>query len=134
VQSDHLLAKHVQLPGFRKDLDHILPCLDVLAHPAHMEGLGVSLLQAAACGVPLVGGRAGGIPEIIQPGLNGELITPGDTAALVHELNKVLGSAELRQRYGAAGRQWVIDRFSVDAMVEGNLGVYQRAAGKRRAA
>ena len=39
---------------------------------------------------------------------------------------------ELRQRYGQAGRQWVIDRFSVDAMVEGNLGVYQRAIAKRR--
>ncbi len=71
-------------------------------------------------------GRAGGIPEIIQPGLNGELITPGDTAALVRELSKVLGSAELRQRYGQAGRQWVIERFSVDAMVEGNLAVYRR--------
>ena len=132
VKGDALLSKHVQLPGFRKDLDRVLPCLDVLAHPAHMEGLGVSLLQAAACGVPLVGGRAGGIPEIIQPGLNGELITPGDTAALVRELGKVLGSAELRQRYGQAGRQWVVDRFSVDAMVEGNLSVYQRAIAKRR--
>lgn len=133
VQADPLLARHVQLPGFRKDLDRILPCLDVLAHPAHMEGLGVSLLQAAACGVPLVGGRAGGIPEIIQPGLNGELITPGDTAALVRELDKLLGSAELRQRYGQAGRQWVVDRFSIDAMVDGNVAVYHRAmAGRAR--
>jgi glycosyltransferase involved in cell wall biosynthesis len=134
VQGDALLSRHVLLPGFRKDLDRILPCLDVLAHPAHMEGLGVSLLQAAACGVPLVGGRAGGIPEIIQPGLNGELITPGDTAALVRELNKLLSSAELRQRYGLAGRQWVIERFSIDAMVAGNLGAYQRATALRHPA
>jgi len=132
VQADALLAQHVQLPGFRNDLDRILPCLDALAHPAHLEGLGVSLLQAAACGVPLVGGRAGGIPEIIQPGLNGELITPGDTAALVRELNKVLDSAELRQRYGQAGRQWVLERFSIDAMVEGNLSVYQRAVARHQ--
>jgi glycosyltransferase involved in cell wall biosynthesis len=127
VHADALMSKHVQLPGFRKDLDRILPCLDVLAHPAFMEGLGVSLLQAAACGVPLVGGRAGGIPEIIQPGLNGELIEPGDTAALTAALLKLLSSAELRQRYGQAGRAWVAQRFSIDAMVTGNLGVYQRA-------
>lgn len=133
VQADALLARHVQLPGFRADLDRILPCLDVLAHPAFMEGLGVSLLQAAACGVPLVGGRAGGIPEIIQPGLNGELITPGDTAALTRELNKLLSSADLRQRYGQAGRQWVESHFSIDAMVEGNLRVYRRAIARRRA-
>ncbi len=131
VQADPLLAKHVGLPGFRKDLDHVLPCLDVLAHPAHMEGLGVSLLQAAACGVPLVGGRAGGIPEIIQPGLNGELITPGDTAALAQELGKLLASAELRARYGQAGRQWVLERFSINAMVEGNLAVYGQAMARR---
>jgi len=128
VQADALLSRHVILPGFRKDLDRVLPCLDVLAHPAFMEGLGVSLLQAAACGVPLVGGRAGGIPEIIQPGLNGELIEPGDTGALVRELSKLLASPELRQRYGAAGRQWVEQRFSIDAMVAGNLAVYQRAS------
>jgi glycosyltransferase involved in cell wall biosynthesis len=96
-----------------------------------MEGLGVSLLQAAACGVPLVGGRAGGIPEIVQPGLNGELIEPGDVAGLAAALNKVLGSADLRQRYGTAGRAWVESRFSIAAMVRGNLGVYQRALGVR---
>lgn len=133
VQGDALLTQHVQLPGFRKDLDRILPCLDVLAHPAFMEGLGVSLLQAAACGVPLVGGRAGGIPEIVQPGLNGELIEPGDTAALTAALNKLLGSADVRQRYGQAGRAWVERRFSIDAMVSGNLGVYGRAIARHAA-
>ncbi len=133
VQGDALLSKHVVLPGFRKDLDRILPCLDVLAHPAYMEGLGVSLLQAAACGVPLVGGRAGGIPEIVQPGLNGELITPGDTAALTEALKQLLGSAELRQAYGQAGRTWVEQRFSIDAMVAGNLGVYERAIARHTA-
>lgn len=126
VKQDPLLRQHVRLPGFRKDLDRILPCLDILAHPAYMEGLGVSLLQAAACGVPLVGGRAGGIPEVIQAGLNGELIEPGDTAALAKHLRRLLADPDLRARYGQAGRQWVESRFSIDAMVRGNLAVYQR--------
>lgn len=126
VRQDPLLRQHVSLPGFRKDMAQILPCLDILAHPASMEGLGVSLLQAAACGLPLVGGRAGGIPEVIQAGLNGELIEPGDTAALAGHLQRLLGDPALRARYGAAGRQWVETRFSIDAMVRGNLAVYQR--------
>src|SRR5690606_6073059 len=130
VQAAPKLASCVRLPGFRRDLEKILPCLDVLAHPAYMEGLGVSLLQAAACGVPLVGGRAGGIPEIVQPGLNGELIEPGDVAALASALNRLLGSAEQRQRYGVAGRAWVEARFSIAAMVKGNLAGYQKAAKK----
>lgn len=131
VQATPALAERVLLPGFRKDLDRILPCLDVLAHPAFMEGLGVSLLQAAACGVPLVGGRAGGIPEIVQPGLNGELIEPGDVAGLAQALNRVLASPELRQRYGVAGREWVEARFSIAAMVRGNHAVYQQAVQRR---
>ncbi|MDX9844571.1 MAG: glycosyltransferase family 4 protein [Aquabacterium sp.] len=126
VQASPELAARVQLPGFRRDLEQILPCLDILAHPAFMEGLGVSLLQAAACGVPLVGGRAGGIPEIIQPGLNGELIEPGDVAALSSALNTLLASEDLRQRYGESGRKWVEKFFSIAAMVEGNWLVYKR--------
>lgn len=131
VRASPLLSKHVQLTGFRKDLDRVLPCLDVLAHPAYMEGLGVSLLQAAACGVPLVGGNAGGIPEIIQPGLNGELIEPGDEPALARALAQLLASPEQRHRYGQAGREWVESRFSIAAMVRGNLAVYQRAIQAR---
>ncbi|HEX5683901.1 MAG TPA: glycosyltransferase [Ideonella sp.] len=131
VAADPVLAGRVQLTGFRRDLDRVLPCLDVLAHPAYMEGLGVALLQAAACGVPIVGGRTGGIPEIVQPGLNGELIEPGDVAALAGALNDLLDSGERRVRMGAAGRLWVEKQFSIDAMVEGNLAVYLRQTKKR---
>ena len=57
------LASRVAFAGFRDDLHRVLPCIDVVVHPASMEGLGVALLQAAACGVPIVAGRAGGIPH-----------------------------------------------------------------------
>jgi glycosyltransferase involved in cell wall biosynthesis len=131
VAADPALSARVQLTGFRRDMDRILPCLDVLAHPAHMEGLGVALLQAAACGVPIVGGRAGGIPEIVQPGQTGELVEPGDAAGLAAALNRLLDSAELRERMGAAGRAWVEAHFSIDAMVDGNLAVYRRLVDAR---
>lgn len=124
VQADAQLRAHVTLAGFRKDLDRILPCLDIVAHPAMMEGLGVSLLQAAACGVPLVGARAGGIPEIVRPGLNGELIQPGDATALGQALDRLLADASLRQSYGEAGRALALATFSIDTMVKGNLAVY----------
>jgi glycosyltransferase involved in cell wall biosynthesis len=132
VQGEPGLCERVQLTGFRGDLDLLLPGLDVLAHPAHMEGLGVALLQAAACGVPIVGGRAGGIPEIVQPGLNGELVEPGDAKGLAAALNHLLDSRDLRARMGAAGREWVERHFSIDAMVEGNLAVYRRLLEGRR--
>ena len=77
------------LVGFRSDLDRILPCLDLLVHPATMEGLGVSLLQAASAGVPILASRTGGIPEAVREGENGLLVRPGDSAALGAALDQV---------------------------------------------
>lgn len=125
IADSPVLSQHVVMAGFRRDLDQILPGLDLLVHPAYMEGLGVSLLQAAACGVPLIGGRAGGIPEIVHPGVNGELIEPGDAVGLAAAMVDVLSSSERRRAYSEAGRELVLARFSIDAMVRGNLAVYQ---------
>ncbi|HWP18000.1 MAG TPA: glycosyltransferase [Burkholderiaceae bacterium] len=125
------LAKQKQLEdrivfaGFRRDLHRVLPCVDVMVHPASMEGLGVALLQAAACGVPIVAGRAGGIPEIVRPGVNGELVSPEDPAALAAALLPLLRDEMLRLRYGSAGRKLVVSEFSIPAMVAGNASVYQ---------
>ncbi|MEN8175413.1 MAG: glycosyltransferase family 4 protein [Pseudomonadota bacterium] len=119
------LQEFVYFAGFRDDLNRWLPCLDLVVHPADMEGLGVSLLQAAAAGVPLVASRAGGIPEIVRHEENGLLVAPGNTDELLSALDRLLEDARLRDIFGTEGRRLVQTEFSVDAMVEGNLGVYQ---------
>ncbi len=129
VQADARLREAVRLTGFRRDLAQLLPALDLMVHPAHMEGLGVALLQASACGLPMVAGRAGGIPEIVRPGLNGELITPGDVGALAGHMIDLLGCAPRRTACGGAARDWVQQHFSIDAMVAGNLAVYRQLLG-----
>jgi glycosyltransferase involved in cell wall biosynthesis len=111
--------------GFRDDLPALLGCLDVLAHPADMEGLGVALLQASAAQVPIVACRAGGMPEAVRDGVNGLLIPVGDVSALTQALLRLLGDAALRTRLGAAGRALVLREFSVDAMCAGNLARYR---------
>ena len=125
------LEKHVDFAGFRNDLERVMPCVDLMVHPAEMEGLGVALLQAAACGLPIVAGRAGGIPEIVRPGINGELIEPGDVEGLANHLIRLLGDPALRQRYGAAGRALALAEFSIEAMVEGNLQAYRDVCSAR---
>jgi len=119
------LAEHARLAGFRDDLTEILPCLDLLVHPATMEGLGVSLLQASAAAVPIVASRAGGIAEAVRDGVNGLLVPPGDAAALGSTLSGLLADIGLRRRLGAAGRALIRDQFSADSMVDGNLSVYR---------
>jgi glycosyltransferase involved in cell wall biosynthesis len=118
------LTGHVTLAGFRDDLDEVLPCLDLLVHPALKEGLGVSLLQAASAGVPIVASRAGGIPEAVRDGQNGFLVPPGDVTALGEALSNLLADPVRRHALGIGGRRLIAEEFSIDAMVDGNLAVY----------
>jgi glycosyltransferase involved in cell wall biosynthesis len=118
------LADRVTFAGFRTDLPQILPCLDLVVHPALMEGLGISLLQAAGAGVPIVAVNAGGMPEVVRDGINGLLVPPGDSAALAAAIRRLLSDRPLMQRMGQAGRALVASEFSIDRMVEGNLRVY----------
>jgi glycosyltransferase involved in cell wall biosynthesis len=119
------LSERVRFAGFRQDLARWMGALDLLVHPAFAEGLGVSLLQASAAGVPIVACRAGGIPEAVRDGINGLLVAPGDTAALADAISQLLHDAARRKALGDAGRQLIASEFSVDVMVEGNLQVYR---------
>jgi glycosyltransferase involved in cell wall biosynthesis len=114
----------IHFAGFRTDLPRWLGALDILAHPADMEGLGVSLLQASAAGVPIIASRAGGMPEAVSDGVSGVLIQPGDVTALVVSLRRLLDDEALRRQMGEAGRKRILSEFSVEAMVKGNLAVY----------
>ncbi|HWT71986.1 MAG TPA: glycosyltransferase [Oxalicibacterium sp.] len=129
--SQRNLSGVVHTAGFRSDLPQWLGGLDILAHPADMEGLGVSLLQASAAAIPIVASRAGGLPEAVEDRLNGLLVPPGDVAALTSALKLLLDDADLRRRFGAAGRTRILSEFSIDAMVDGNLAVYRKVLAER---
>lgn len=110
--------------GFVDNLYKVLPNVDVLVHPASMEGLGVSLLQAAACGIPIVAFPSGGIPEIVKHGVNGYLVETGNKKSLQKHLQTLLLEQNLRQQLGRQGRQIIEEEFSIRSMVEGNWQVY----------
>jgi glycosyltransferase involved in cell wall biosynthesis len=118
------LKWNIHFLGFRNDLESVIPCLDLLAHPAYMEGLGVSLLEAAACGVPIVASHVGGIPEIVVNAVTGYLVQPGDSAGLARAVNELLRHPQRMIEMGKAGRERVLERFSIERMVEGNFSVY----------
>lgn len=126
------IEERVIFAGFRSDLERFLGCLDLLVHPALMEGLGVSLLQAAAAGVPIVSTRVGGIPEIVRDGVNGYLVPASNTSSIGEKTIKVLQDSQLRHRLGEKGREIVSENFSVDAMVNGNLAVYREVLGEKQ--
>ncbi|MBM3750009.1 MAG: glycosyltransferase family 4 protein [Acidimicrobiia bacterium] len=125
------LERHVFLPGFRPDALSLQKSFDIFVMSSITEGLGSSMLDALACGTPVVGTYAGGIPEAIEHGRTGLLVKshhPDDLAAAIVRLLK---DPALRTRLGAAGRAHVDTAFSVERMVEGTLAVYESRLAAR---
>ncbi len=89
------------------------------------ELLGLVVLEAMASGTPVVASRIGGLPEIVEDGVTGFLITPGNETELRDRLAELLGDPALASRMGAAARQSVVDRFTWHACAERCLAVYQ---------
>ncbi len=128
---EHHLEKHVLLPGFRMDVLGCIKGFDLFAMSSVTEGLGTSLLDAMACSRPIVATRAGGIPEIVEDGINGLLVPPRDARALADAILRALGDDDMRARIGAAGYARVTERFTVERMVAGTAAVYQRIVNDR---
>ncbi len=115
----------VQFAGYREDLDSLLGCFDLFVHPALSEGLGIVTLKAAAAAVPVVGFRAGGLAESVVDGETGILVPPGDVAALTAAIAALMLDDGRRARFGRAGKDRMQAGFSVDAMVERHIEVYE---------
>lgn len=94
--------------GRRSDVQDILPMADVYIHPSRSEGLGSVLLEASVAGLPLVGSRVGGIPEIVQHQLNGLLVEADNAEQLADAIEQVLTS---KNNYGEQARKMVYQHF-----------------------
>ncbi len=119
------LDAQVHVAGFRRDMPALVPGLDVLVHPARREGLGVALLEAMSCAVPVVASAVGGIVDVVETGVEGLLVTPDNVAELGAALERIIGDARLRKRMGAAGRLRAKRDFSIGLMTERYLDVYR---------
>ena len=89
------------------------------------EGLGVVLLEAMASGVPVIGSNTGGIPDIIEDGVNGLLVQPGDPKALADAIIRIFEDRDLADRFREAGIKTVSERFSWDRIGDQFTMVYQ---------
>ena len=119
------LGGTVQFAGFRQDLDEYLTGFDLLVHPALAEGLGVVTLKAAAAGIPVVGFAAGGLTEAITDGETGVLVAPKDVEALGGAITRLIENPELRRTFGDAGRARMRQDFSIEAMVDDHVQLYE---------
>lgn len=127
------LGGQIHLLGMRRDIVNVLCGGDIFALATQIEALGTSFIEAAACGLPLVGTRVGGVPEIISHGNNGFLVDLHDTAQLTEALRRLVDEPELRVRMGMAAQARVHAdrRFSVDEMAAATEAVYWRWLAER---
>ncbi|HVX13759.1 MAG TPA: glycosyltransferase [Pirellulales bacterium] len=119
VRDELGLAGAVHFLGTRSDIPELLSVVDVLLLTSHMEANPVSILEGLACGKPVVATRVGSIPEMVHEGVNGYLVAPGDAEALANRTLELFNAPEQARRFGAAGRQTVVECASLERMVDG---------------
>jgi glycosyltransferase involved in cell wall biosynthesis len=119
----------VRFLGHRSDVPHILQQLHLLVVPSQFEPFGRVVIEAMACGRPVIGSRDGGIPEIIEEGKTGRLIELGDSHGFAQAALAILADRdkwESMSQYASAAAH---DRFSVTAHVEQITGIYREIIG-----
>ena len=112
--------------GRREDMTAVLGMAHIACLPSYREGLPKSLLEAAACGLPIVTTDTPGCREVVTDGDNGLLVPVFDVEALAAALLKMIADPVLRQRMGARGRKRVEEEFSSAQVVGDTLSLYAR--------
>lgn len=118
------LEGKVRLTGYHADAAALLSEMSISVLPSLSEGLSNELLEAMAAGVPVVATRVGGTPEAVEHGETGLLVPPSDPQGLAAAIARLLEDPELAAHLGAAGRQLVRGRFSMDRMVHATEQLY----------
>ncbi len=124
------VADRVMLAGAHGQVAPFLAAADLLVAPSRNEGLGKSLVEAMALGLPVVATRVGGIPAVVADGETGSLVPPDDPPALARAVGALLKDPELRRRAGEAGRRRA-EQFSLAAMESRLLGLYGELCARK---
>ncbi len=126
------VAHALRCPGWVDGVmkESVLRESDVFVLPSYFEGLPVALMEAMARGVPVIATRVGGIPDVIEDGVNGLLVNPGQPEALARAIVAMLTDDALRTRLRESARTHVRERYSTEAIIE-DLGVLYRELGIR---
>lgn len=119
------ISDNVVFLGHREDTDELLQALDVFVLPSLSEGIPMALLEAMAACRAIVASRVGGVPEIVEDGVEGFLVEPMDVNGLAERCRQLIESPEFARKMGEQGRKRVERDFSATAMADRVALVYK---------
>ena len=109
------LTECVEFTGFRKDVPALIGQLDILVHASTIgEPFGQVVVEGMIAGKPVVATDGGGVPEIVQDGVTGWLVPMGESAPMAEAILRLLGDPEAAAKMGMAGRQRVLEHFTIE--------------------
>ncbi|UCD44667.1 MAG: N-acetyl-alpha-D-glucosaminyl L-malate synthase BshA [Candidatus Bathyarchaeota archaeon] len=124
---DHLdLRGNVQLTGYRSDVANLLRCSDAVVLCSETESAPLTLLEGMSCGLPVVATEVGGIPEIVEDGVNGFLVQPKHPEAIAQRILELSEDGALRRRLGEAARRTVLERYTSERVLSQYEEIYEK--------
>jgi len=116
------VASQVEFLGAVSQVQEVLETADIFVHPAKwQEAFGLGIVEAMACGLPVIASNLGAAPEIIDDGISGILTKPGDASTLARILQQLILAPELRNKLGSQAREKVEKRFKLSDCVKQHL-------------
>jgi glycosyltransferase involved in cell wall biosynthesis len=125
------IVRDILFLGMIGDSRQLLDALDVFVFPSLKEGLGVAVLEAMACGLPVAATRVGGIVDIVEDDRTGLLLPPRDPASICNAVAALENDQARRLQLGNAAKARVAENFSMDAMTRKTIDLYQACLDRR---
>jgi L-malate glycosyltransferase len=119
------LTNRLILPGLKENVRKHLSAMDIFFMSSKFEGLPLALLEAMACECAIVATKVGGVPEVIESGVSGLLVSDQSQQEMVDALSFYLTNRDEIKKHGVAARKRVVDGFSVQRMVKELEGIYR---------
>jgi sugar transferase (PEP-CTERM/EpsH1 system associated) len=123
------LNEYVQFTGARNDIAELLASADIFVLSSIAEGIPMTVLEAMSSGLPIISTRVGGLPELIEQGINGYLVEKENTAALAEAMHHYVDDKNKIIDHGSKGQLIIAQKFEESAVVQAYLALYQKSLG-----
>ncbi len=118
------IETRVHFTGWLDDVADFLPALDIFVSASRVEPFGLVMVEAMACGLPVVATATGGAREIVEDGVTGKLVSVGDAERMAEAILSLLREEDERRRMGALGKERARQHFSLERMVAETVALY----------